>query len=118
VTFVGSGVGAVAAASRRHCYDLVLMDIDLAGLDGIEATRRIRALAGQAGQIPVIGLSGSAEKQEAAHAVGMDAFLRKPVKPSKLASALALVMRRVAPEPKPGEAVAARDSGGAMRVES
>jgi len=118
VAFVGSGVGAVAAASRRHCYDLVLMDIELAGLDGIEATRRIRALAGQAGQIPVIGLSGSAEKEEAAHAVGMDAFLRKPVKSSKLASALALVMRRVAPEPKRGEAAAARDSGGAMRVES
>lgn len=117
VTFVGSGVGAVAAASRRHRYDLVLMDIELAGLDGIEATRRIRALAGQAGQIPVIGISGNAGKEEAAHAVGMDAFLRKPVKPGKLASALALVMRRLAE--KPARSACERfDSDGAMQAES
>lgn len=118
VTFVGSGVGAVAAASRRHRYDLVLMDIELAGLDGIEATRRIRALAGDAGNIPVIGISGSAEKEEAAHAVGMDAFLRKPLRPGKLASALALVMGRTAPRKAAGDKAPARSSGDAMQVES
>lgn len=96
VFFVGSGVGAVAAASRRHRYDLVLMDIELAGLDGIEATRRIRALPGPAGKIPVIGISGSAEKEDGAYAAGMDAFLHKPLKAGKLASALDLVMRRPA----------------------
>lgn len=117
VTFVGSGVGAVAAASRRHRYDLVLMDIELAGLDGIEATRRIRALSGQAGRIPVIGISGSVDKEEAAHAVGMDAFLCKPVKPGKLANALALVRRTAAPKPARGRSVAALASGDAMRVE-
>jgi CheY-like chemotaxis protein/anti-sigma regulatory factor (Ser/Thr protein kinase) len=118
VTFVGSGVGAVAAASRRHRYDLVLMDIELAGLDGIEATRRIRALPGQAGQIPVIGISGRADKEEAAHAAGMDAFLRKPVKSGKLASALALVTRRAASRPARREPAATLASGGAMQAES
>ncbi|MEZ5787595.1 MAG: ATP-binding protein [Xanthobacteraceae bacterium] len=119
VTFVGSGVGAVAAASRRHRYDLVLMDIELAGLDGIEATRRIRALPGHAGQIPVIGISGDTDKEEAAHAAGMDAFLPKPVKPGKLASALALVIRRGAPELTPDASAAARvPPGASMRAES
>lgn len=119
VTFVGSGVGAVAAASRRHRYDLVLMDIELAGLNGIEATRRIRALPGPAGQIPVIGISGETDKEEAAHAAGMDAFLPKPVKPGKLASALALVMQRVAPELTQDASVATHMSRGAsMRAES
>ena len=57
VDFVKSGEAAVQAAARGG-YDAVLMDITLSGLDGIEATRRIRALPGKAGQVPVIGISG------------------------------------------------------------
>ena len=48
VDFVASGEAAVEAAARGG-YDAVLMDITLAGFDGIEATRRIRALPGQSG---------------------------------------------------------------------
>ena len=48
--FVESGEAAVDAVSRGS-YDAVLMDVALAGLDGIEATRRIRALPGKAGQV-------------------------------------------------------------------
>src|SRR6516165_929074 len=53
--FVGTGEAAVDAA-KAGSYDAVLMDVTLSGLDGIEATRRIRALPGK--RMPVIGVSG------------------------------------------------------------
>ena len=45
-------------AVARGGYDAVLMDVALPGIDGIEATRRIRALPGKAGRMPIIGISG------------------------------------------------------------
>jgi CheY-like chemotaxis protein/nitrogen-specific signal transduction histidine kinase len=88
--FVESGEAAVEAAARGG-YDAVLMDVTLSGIDGLEATRRIRALPGEAGRVPVIGISGRARSDDgqAARAAGMDAYLVKPVSPSKLAEALA-----------------------------
>ena len=90
VDFVESGEAAVQAAARGG-YDAVLMDVTLAGLDGIEATRRIRALPGKAGQVPVIGISGRTESgdEAAARAAGMNFYFSKPVGPGKLAQALA-----------------------------
>ena len=90
VTFVGSGERAVAAAKRGGC-DAMLMDIALAGIDGIEAARRIRRLRGPAGQIPIIGLSGRSDSRDeaAARSAGMNAYLRKPVSPAALSEALA-----------------------------
>ena len=95
VDFVASGDAAVKAAGRGD-YDAVLMDITLSGLDGLEATRRIRALAGKAGQVPVIGISGRTESgdEQAAHAAGMNFYFTKPVSPSKLAEALMIYSAR------------------------
>ena len=90
--FVGSGEAAIAAvAAGRH--DVVLMDITMPGLDGLEATRRIRALPGAAGGVPIIGISGRTESanEGVARAAGMNAYLTKPVSPSLLAQALAAV---------------------------
>jgi CheY-like chemotaxis protein/nitrogen-specific signal transduction histidine kinase len=89
VDFVETGEAAVAAASRGG-YDVVLMDVTLSGLNGIEATRRIRALPGKAGQMPVIGISGHSERgdEQAANAAGMNFYFVKPVSPRKLAQAL------------------------------
>ena len=87
--FVGSGEEAVAAVARG--YDVVLMDVTLPGIDGLEATRRIRALPGRAGRTPVIGISGRGESADeaAARAAGVNVYLRKPLSPSALSDALA-----------------------------
>jgi CheY-like chemotaxis protein/nitrogen-specific signal transduction histidine kinase len=91
--FVGSGEEAVAAVTRG--YDVVLMDVTLAGVDGLVATRRIRALAGAVSRTPIIGISGRTEAgdEQAARAAGMDFYVRKPLSPSALSDAIAAVVR-------------------------
>jgi two-component system, sensor histidine kinase len=95
VDFAGSGESAVEAVARGG-HDVVLMDITLAGLDGFEATRRIRALPGAAAKTPVIGISGrtAASDADAALAAGMNAYLTKPVSPRVLAETLVRVQER------------------------
>ena len=90
--FASTGEEAVAAVPRG--YEAVLMDVALPGIDGLEATRRIRALAGAAAQTPIIGISGRSEPgdEAAARAAGMNAYLRKPLSPKTLSDALAVVL--------------------------
>jgi CheY-like chemotaxis protein len=91
--FVGTGEEAVEAVGRG--YDVVLMDVKLPGADGLEAARRIRALAGAGSQTPIIGISGRSEAgdEAAARSAGMNSYLRKPISPSALAEAIAAVLR-------------------------
>jgi CheY-like chemotaxis protein len=95
VDFAGTGESAVAAVNRGG-YDIVLMDVTLPVMDGLAATRAIRALPGQAAGVPIIGISGHTGRgdKEAAMAAGMNAFLAKPVSPAALAQALARLVRR------------------------
>ena len=90
VDFAGSGEAAVAAV-ERGAHDLVLMDVTLPGVDGLAATRAIRALNGAAARVPIIGISGRSEPRDrdAALAAGMSAFMAKPVSPAALAEAIA-----------------------------
>ena len=90
--FVASGEEAVDAVERG--YDVVLMDVTLPGIDGLEATRRIRALADAASRTPIVGISGRSNNgdEEAARAAGMDSYLRKPVSPSALSEAIAAIL--------------------------
>ena len=90
--FVGSGEEAVAAVARG--YDAVLMDITLPGIDGLEATRRIRALTGAAAVTPIVGISGRDADEAKARAAGMNAYLHKPFSPSLLSAALAATASR------------------------
>ena len=90
VDFVETGEAALRAVERGG-YDAVLMDVMLPGFGGVEATRRIRALPGKTGQVPVIGISGRGEtvNEATARAAGMNFYFTKPVSPGKLAQALA-----------------------------
>jgi CheY-like chemotaxis protein len=93
--FIGRGE-AVAERLAQGGFDAVLMDMVLPGIDGVEAIRRIRALAPPLAHIPVIGVSGRADDEAAARAAGADAFLIKPVSPRALATALLEATRRAA----------------------
>jgi CheY-like chemotaxis protein len=88
--FVETGDAAVKSVAGGS-YDVVLMDVTLPIMDGLEATRQIRALPGAAARIPVIGISGRSEtgQDEVAHAAGMNFYFTKPVSPGRLAQALA-----------------------------
>jgi two-component system, sensor histidine kinase len=83
------GLGEAAPERIAHgAFDAVLMDMVLPGIDGIEAIKRIRALAPPAGRIAIIGVSGRGEDEAASRDAGADAFLVKPVSPRALATAL------------------------------
>jgi CheY-like chemotaxis protein len=86
---VSGGAEAVAAA-RRGRYDVVLMDVQMPDLDGLEATRRIRAHFGGRGPW-IIALTANAQPgaREACLAAGMDDYLTKPLVPPDLVAALA-----------------------------
>jgi PAS domain S-box-containing protein len=83
----------LAAKSAGTPYDLVLMDIQMPGLDGIEATKRIRAneAAGSGRRTPILALTANTlvEDRYACFEAGMDGFLVKPLDRDKLAEALA-----------------------------
>jgi len=95
VSFAETGEAAVTAVAGGG-YDAVLMDVALPGIDGFETARRIRALPGQAGRTPLLGVSGRTEDRDeaAAFGAGMDAYLRKPAGPATLDAVLASVAAR------------------------
>ncbi|MGB7222081.1 MAG: response regulator [Bradyrhizobium sp.] len=83
----------LAAKSAGTPYDLVLMDIQMPGLDGIEATKRIRVheAVGAGRRTPILALTANTlvEDRYACFEAGMDGFLVKPLDREKLAEALA-----------------------------
>jgi two-component system sensor histidine kinase TorS len=84
------GAGAVRAVSERH-YDLVVMDISMPGMDGVAATRAIRALADPARKgVPILAMSAHvfADEIDQHLAAGMNAFVGKPVFPETLGAAI------------------------------
>jgi CheY-like chemotaxis protein len=93
--FVTTGEAAVEAVVRGG-YDAMLMDVTLPGISGLEATRRIRALAPPAGAIPIVGISGRAKAADkaAGRAAGMEGYFVKPLSPSALAELLAELVSR------------------------
>ena len=83
------GVEALAAVQERQ-FDLVLMDIKMPRMDGVQATQAIRALDGPVGSIPIVALTDNADPEDAKKylATGMAAVVEKPIKPERLRMAM------------------------------
>jgi signal transduction histidine kinase/CheY-like chemotaxis protein len=86
---VVDGAEAVDAMGSG-AFDVVLMDIKMPRMDGLEAARRIRALQGPASEAPIVALTANADPWDAAEYLeaGMDAVVEKPIKPAALLAAM------------------------------
>ena len=101
VTVVGDGEGAVSAVATEPVFDLVLMDVQMPGQDGLAATRAIRQAEIDAGRarLPIVALTANAMAEEIARcrAAGMDAHVAKPVDWTLLFSTIDSLLSQGAP---------------------
>ena len=90
VDAVGNGAEAVEAVVAA-AYDLVLMDVRMPEVDGLEATRRIRALGGPKADLPIIAMTANAmaEERDECLAAGMSDHIAKPIDEDDLMRAVA-----------------------------
>jgi signal transduction histidine kinase/CheY-like chemotaxis protein len=91
----GDAVAAfIAAQAAGAPFDLVLMDLHMPGMDGIEAARRMRAAETDGRRTPIVALSADTfpESRDACLAAGMDGLVTKPLDRERLAAALAQVV--------------------------
>ncbi|ABL80633.1 MULTISPECIES: response regulator [unclassified Nocardioides] len=84
-----NGVTALSAMGRTR-YDAVLMDVQMPGMDGYQATREIRRLEGDVHHTPIIAMTASAtnDDRDRCLAAGMDDYISKPVNPHTLETVL------------------------------
>jgi PAS domain S-box-containing protein len=114
---VGNGHDALAALASEPQFDVVLMDVQMPGMDGLEATAALRRREAGAGRhVPVIALTAHAMQgdHERCVAAGMDGYVTKPISGATLARAIAAVLGRPSAVPpiedhtqSPGPAAAA-----------
>src|SRR3954470_14254866 len=97
VTVAGDGERGLAAL-RKGQFDVVLLDIMLPGVDGLEVCRRIRALP-ERGQVPVLMLTAKGDDVDkiVGLELGADDYLAKPFNPRELLARLRAVLRRMQP---------------------
>ncbi|WP_207483205.1 response regulator [Arenibaculum pallidiluteum] len=107
VRTAADGAAAVAAVAAGEA-DLVLMDMRMPVMDGLEATRRIRALPGPEARVPVVALTADALPERVAGylAAGLDAALAKPIDRDALVATLARLLGRPTPSSPRGAAPA------------
>ncbi len=94
------GVQAVRLATENH-YDLILMDMQMPNLDGLEAARRIRQLP-QYARVPILAMTANAfvEDRRRCLAAGMNDFITKPVAPDALFAKLLAVLSEAESTPE------------------
>ena len=113
ITLAHGGEEAVAQFARAD-FDVVLMDLQMPGVDGLEATRRIRQLEQTSGRRPacIIALSASVLEQDRRNALaaGMDGFANKPLEPLRLQTEIARVLHFAPGTAAPGNASAHHDA--------
>jgi CheY-like chemotaxis protein/anti-sigma regulatory factor (Ser/Thr protein kinase) len=85
VTLAAGGAEAVAAANRE-AFDLILMDVQMPGMDGLEATKAIRSVGGASAAAPILALSADVMEQQIAayRAAGMNDHVAKPINAAEL----------------------------------
>jgi signal transduction histidine kinase/DNA-binding NarL/FixJ family response regulator/HPt (histidine-containing phosphotransfer) domain-containing protein len=106
---VANGREAVEAVLRKR-YDVVLMDVQMPVMDGVQATRRIRAMPAPARDVPIVALTADAVTgaEDRYRDAGMDAYLSKPLSPDTLLATLDALVRggsRLVGGPRAGQAV-------------
>ena len=81
---------------QTGAFDLILMDIKMLGMDGVQATRLIRGLSGPVARIPILALTANADPVDEVKYLeaGMDGVAQKPIQPDALLNAIHLVMDR------------------------
>jgi CheY-like chemotaxis protein len=91
VTIAVDGHAAVKAF-QDQTFDLILMDLQMPGMDGIQATRAIRQQEKSQSRIPIIALTASAMSQDRdlCLAAGMNGFVSKPIDVGELSQAISL----------------------------
>jgi DNA-binding response OmpR family regulator len=96
------GIEAVEAAGAQR-PDLVVLDLMLPGLDGLEAMRRIRALAGRRTAVILLTARGEESDRVIGLRLGADDYIVKPFSPAELVARVDAVLRRVdtVPEQEP-----------------
>ncbi len=101
---VDNGREAVEAASHS-AYDLILMDSQMPELDGIGATKEIRALSGAVARTPIIALTANAMAgdRERYLAAGMNDYVTKPIDPDTLLAAIARCLDRAPTQSPPSD---------------
>ncbi len=89
------GIEALEAVQERR-FDLILMDIKMPRMDGVQATLAIRAMAGPARDIPIVALTANADADDAERylTIGMAAVVEKPIKPDCLRIAMNLALEQ------------------------
>jgi signal transduction histidine kinase/CheY-like chemotaxis protein len=110
------GPAAIAGAARAReaaaPYDLVILDCNLPGMDGLEVAGRIRANGDFSGRIVMLSSKGHASEEARKRGIVVDAELMKPVKGSDLIRTIVRVLERTAPEPPvAGPPAAPREPG-------
>ena len=114
VETVGDGFEAVAAVQAGR-FDAVFMDVQMPGMDGLEATRRIRSEAGRTvpADLPIIAMTAhtTAEDRQRCRAAGMDGHVAKPVDRDALFSALRRFIPALSDLEGPGKVVPTAPAG-------
>jgi two-component system, sensor histidine kinase and response regulator len=114
VTLVETGLEVLRLLEEKT-FDLILMDVEMPQMDGLEATRIIRQNEIQSGRhLPILAITAYAmkEDQERCLAAGVDSYLSKPLSPEKLLGAL----ERFAPRTRPTISIPVVDLEAALEV--